>query len=234
MAQEETLEITLLLRFNNSFKLTIQDKRWDALRVTQRQLTCAQSKEFLPGDFIPPHLQIHAKSFAIVKKAGQRVPPNRYFLLKDSKTGIESLFVCSSKFVVMCPFMLLPVRSSDNELFSNKSLQHIATGRLYITGDYELNDKTALICTNYTTENNSTILVRHANITVFGQSDRLLLWYLTVVGFSVSILALILTLIAHFIVSDLRSPLPGKNLISLCMALFLAQFMWLFGSGDTD
>ena len=76
--------------------------------------------------------------------------------------------------------------------------------------------------------------MRHANITVFGQSDRLLLWYLTVVGFSVSILALILTLIAHFIVSDLRSPLPGKNLISLCMALFLAQFMWLFGSGDTD
>ena len=49
-----------------------------------------------------------------------------------------------------------------------------------------------------------------------------------------SILALILTLIVGFILSDLRSPLPGKNLMSLCMALFLAQFMWLFGFGDTD
>ena len=47
-------------------------------------------------------------------------------------------------------------------------------------------------------------------------------------------LALILTLIVHFILSDLRSPLPGMNLMSLCMALFLARFMWLFGSGDTD
>ena len=231
VAQEETLEITLLLSFNNSFKLTIQDKRWDVLRVTQRQLTCAQSEEFLPGDFIPP---TDPKSFAIVRKTGQQVPPNRYFLLKDSKTGNESLFVCSSKFLVMCPFLLLPVRSSDYKLFSNKSLQHIATGRLYTTGDYELNDQTALICTNYTTENNSTILVPHANITVFGQSDRLFLWYFTVVGFSMSIVALILTLIVHFIVSDLRSPLPGKNLMSLCMALFLAQFMWLLGSGDTD
>ena len=231
MAQQETLEITLLLSFNDSFKITILDKRWDILRVTQRQLTCAQSEEFLPGEFV---LSTDPKGFAIVKKTGQRVPPNRYFLLEDSKTGSESLFVCSSKFIVMCPFTLLPVRSSDYKLFSNKSLQHIATGRLYTTGDYDLNDQTALICTNYTRENNSAVLVPRANVTVFGQSDSRFLWYFMVVGFSVSILALILTLIAHFILSDLRSPLPGKNLMSLCIALFLAQFTWLFGSGDTD
>ena len=107
---EPTLKITLLLRFNNSFKLTIQDKRWDVLRVTPKSINLRSIKRTFSGEFIPP---AHPKSFAIVRKAGQRVPPNRYFLLQDSKTVCESLFVCSFKFIVMCPFMLLPVRSSN-------------------------------------------------------------------------------------------------------------------------
>ena len=126
---EETLEITLLLSFNNSFKITILDKRWDVLRVTQRQLTCAQSKEFFPGEFIPP---IDPKSFAIVKKKKNWTSSSKQVLsVQRYKTGSESLFLCSSKFIVMCPFMLLPVRSSDYKLPSNKRLQHIATGPLY-------------------------------------------------------------------------------------------------------
>lgn len=57
---------------------------------------------------------------------------------------------------------------------------------------------------------------------------------MTIVGFTISILSLILVLLAHGILRDLRDPLPGKNLISLSVSLFLAHFWYLLGSGDTD
>ena len=93
-----------------------------------------------------------------------------------------------------------------------------------------------MICPNYTNYKvnytNSSIQVIEPNITA--KTESRFLWYVTFVGFSVSVLALVLTLVIHFIFAELRRPLPGKNLMSLCLALALAQFMWLFGSGDTD
>ena len=93
-----------------------------------------------------------------------------------------------------------------------------------------------MICPNYTNYkvnySNSSIQVIEPNITV--KTESRFLRYVTFVGFLVSFLALILTLVIHFIFAELRRPLPGKNLMSLCLALALAQFMWLFGSGDTD
>jgi hypothetical protein len=58
--------------------------------------------------------------------------------------------------------------------------------------------------------------------------------YVTIVGLTVSVLCLFLVLLAHGILRDLRQPLPGKNLISLSLSLFLAHFWYLFGSGETD
>ena len=233
MTLEENLNVTALLGFNNSFEIDITGKRWVVLRVTQRQLSCAQSEEFFPGEFTPPS---NPTSFAFVNKTGQWLPPNRYFLFKDSNTGKDSLLVCKSKFTVVCPFNLLSISSSEYKLFPNHSLQHIPTGQLYAIGEYDVKDNTALICTNSTKLNitNSSLLLPNPNIDEVKESGSLFLWYFTLVGFSVSILTLMLTVAVHFIFNELRTPLPGKNLISLCMALFLAQFIWLFGSGDTD
>ena len=231
MTHQESLNVSALLSFNQSFEITIGSERWVVLRATQRQLTCVQSEEFLPGEF-----DLLPTGVAFVKKTGQSLPPNRFFLVKHDNTANESLFVCISKFTINCPFVLLPVGSPEYKIFDNKSLLHTSTGRLYKSGEYDLDDKIALICTNYTKVNytNSSVQVTDSSGTDDTESASVFLWYFTIVGFSVSILTLILTIAIHFIFSELRSPLPGKNLTSLCVALFLAQFMWLLGSGDTD
>lgn len=228
---QDTLNVSVLLSFNRSFSIVIANQTWLVLRVTKRQLSCVESEEFLSGEF-----ELLPTGVAMIKKTGESLAPNRFFLVKHNNTGNYSLFVCNSKFTVKCPFVLLPVDSSEYNIFDNKSLLHTATGRLYTTGEYDLDDRMALICTNYTKVNytNSSVQEIDPNSVDNTNSGSVLLWYFTIVGFSMSIFTLTVTLVIHLIFSELRTPLPGRNLMSLCVALLLAQFMWLFGSGDTD
>ena len=109
---------------------------------------------------------------------------------------------------------------------ANKTLLQNTTGRVYPLGEYDFNGEKALICPNFS------IQIIDRNITA--KTESRFLRYVTFVGFSVSVLALNLTLVIHFIFPELRRPLLGKNLMSLCLALALTQVMWLFGSGDAD
>ena len=229
MVDQDTLNVSVLLNFNHSFEIVIANKTWVVLRVTQRQLSCVESEKFPPGEF-----DLLPTGEASIKKTGESLSPNRFFLVDRDKNGNYSLFVCNSKFTVHCPFVLLPVDSDEYTMFDNKSLLHTTTGRLYTTGEYDLDGRSALVCTNYTKVNytNSSIQVTVPNFTA--KTESVFLRYFTIVGFSVSIFTLTLTLVIHFIFSELRTPLPGKNLMSLCVALSFAQFMWLLGTGDTD
>ena len=163
------------------------------------------------------------------------MPSNRFFVVNDGSQN-KSLFVCKSQFTVQCPFLLLPLRGNGYTIFANRTLLHIITGRVYSTGEYDVNGERVMICTNYTNYQvnytNTSTQVIEPNITA--KTESRFLWYFTVVGFSVSVFALVLTLVIHSIFAEMRRPLPGKNLMSLCLALTLAQFTWMLGTGDTD
>ena len=227
---KDNMDVSVLFSFNESFEININNKTWEVIRVTERQLACVKSVEYFRGEF-----KLLPTGQAEINKTGQTLPSNRFFVVNDGSNN-KSLFVCKSKFTVQCPFLLLPLRSYEYTIFANKTLLHNTTGRIYPLGKYDLNGEKAVICANYTNYKvnytNSSIQVIEPNITA--KTESRFLWYVTVVGFSVSVLALVLTLVIHFIFAELRRPLPGKNLMSLCLALALAQFMWLFGSGDTD
>lgn len=228
----ETLNVSFLLNFNESFSIVIANKTWIVLRITQRQLSCAQQQEFAHGEF-----QLLPTGQALINgtenKTAELLSPKKFFI-KHNNNSNDSLLVCRSKFTVLCPFKLLLINSSEYRIVANESLMHTTTGRLYTTDEYNLVDhlKKVWICTNYTS-NYTKIVYTNSNRTKI-ESESTFLRYFTIVGFSLSIFALILTLVVHCIFIELRGPLPGKNLMSLCVTLLLAQFMWLFGSGDTD
>jgi len=56
---------------------------------------------------------------------------------------------------------------------------------------------------------------------------------LTIVGMSISIISLVFVLVTYSLFSELRTP-PGINLMNLSVSIFLAQLLWLVGSGQTD
>ena len=220
-----TLNVSVLLNFNKSFPIVIANKTWIVLRITRRQLSCAQPEEFAPGKFLLlPTGQ--ALVNGIGNKTAELLPPNKFFI-KHNNNSNDSLVVCRSTFTVLCPFKLLVVSSSEYRIVANDSLLHISTGRQYTKQEYNVVDELgqAWICTNYTA-------IPYLKTKTASQST--FLRYFTIAGFSLSICALALTLLIHGIFYELRGTLPGKNLMSLCLALLLAQFTWLLGSGDTD
>ena len=227
---KDNMDVSVLFNFNESFEININNKTWEVIRVTERQLACVESVEYFRGEF-----KLLPTGQAEINKTGQTLPSNRFFVVNDGSNN-KSLFVCKSKFTVQCPFLLLPLRSYEYTIFANKTLLHIITGRVYSTGEYDVNGKRVMICTNYTNYQvnytNTSTQVIEPNITA--KTESRFLWYFTVVGFSVSVFALVLTLVIHSIFAEMRRPLPGKNLMSLCLALTLAQFTWMLGTGDTD
>ena len=230
MPYKDNMDVSVLFNFNESFEISINNKTWEVIRVTERQLACVESVEYFPGEF--KHLPTGQ---AKINKTGQTLSSNHFFVVNDGSNN-KSLFVCKSKFTVQCSFLLLPLRSNEYTIFANKTLLQIITGRVYSTGEYDVNGERVMICTNYTNYQvnytNTSIQVIEPNITA--KTESRFLWYLTVVGFSVSVFALVLTLVIHSIFAEMRRPLPGKNLMSLCFALTLAQFTWMLGTGDTD
>jgi len=227
----ETLNVSVILNFNKSFPIVIENKTWIVLRITHRQLSCAQPEEFAPEEFV-----LLATGQALVNGIGNKtaelLPSNKFFI-KHNNSSNDSLVVCRSKFTVLCPFKLLLVSSSGYRIVANDSLLHTSTGRKYTKEEYNVVNELgkAWICTNYTAIPNTTAIPHPETKTAL---ESTFLRYFTIVGFSLSICALVLTLLIHCIFNELRGTLPGKNLMSLCLALLLAQFIWLFGSGDTD
>ena len=215
----ETLNVSVILNFSKTFPLVIAHKTWIILRITHRQLSCAQPEEFASGEFL-----LNPTGQALVNGSGNKtaelLPQNKFFI-KHNNNSNHSLVVCRSTFTVLCPFKLLLVSGSEYRIVANDNLLHTSTGRQYTKEEYHVVDelRKAWICTD---------------CTAIPCSKSTFLRYFTIVGFSLSICALVLTLLIHCIFNELRGTLPGKNLMSLCLALLLAQFMWLFGSGDTD
>ena len=231
MPYKDNFNVSIFLNFNKSFEININDKTWEVIRVTERQLACVETVEFSPGEI------------KLLRKNGEafqnKTVQNRsvyHFFFDYQGNKYSTLLVCKSNFTIQCPFVLQQINPHEYTILANKTLLHNTTGRVYPLGEYDLNGEKVLICpnnTNYKVNySNSSIQVIGPNITA--KTESRFLRYVTFVGFSVSFLALILTLVIHFIFAELRRPLPGKNLMSFCLALALAQFMWLFGSGDTD
>ena len=230
MPYKDNFNVSIFLNFNKSFEININDKTWEVIRVTERQLACVETVEFSPGEF---KLLQNGEAFQN-KTVQNRSVYHFFFDYQGNK--YSTLLVCKSNFTIQCPFVLQQIYPHEYTILANKTLLHNTTGRVYPLGEYDLNGEKVLICPNYTNYkvnySNSSIQVVEPNITA--KTESRFLRYVTFVGFLVSFLALILTLVIHFIFAELRRPLPGKNLMSLCLALALAQFMWLFGSGDTD
>ena len=51
MPYKDNLSVSIFLNFNKSFEININDKTWEVIRVTERQLACVETMEFSPGEF---------------------------------------------------------------------------------------------------------------------------------------------------------------------------------------
>ena len=145
MPYKDNLNVSIFLNFNKSFEININDKTWEVIRVTERQLACVETiMEFSPGD-----LKILPNGGAFLNKTVQKRSVYHFFVDYQGNK-YSTLLVCKSNFTIQCPFVLLQINPREYTILTNKTLLHNTTGRVYPLGKYDLNGEKAVICANYT------------------------------------------------------------------------------------
>ncbi|KAB7494878.1 putative G-protein coupled receptor Mth-like 4 [Armadillidium nasatum] len=114
-----------------------------------------------------------------------------------------------------CP--TIPV--TDFTMYENDSIYYYTGDKFYNKGEYELlNDSVILIC---------------AESNYYFKKNYIFSYYITVVVLSISLVCLVFHISLYFCYSRLRT-WHGRNLVSLCFSLFMAQFLFLTGTIATE
>ena len=102
--------------------------------------------------------------------------------------------------------------------FDNGSIFVYAHQRMYERKDYYWYKSNITVCGNFTRY----FIMKNANLRLYSEVE----FYLTVVGCTLSILALLLVLITYSIFNELRT-LPGKITMNLALVLLLTQVVFI-------
>ena len=100
MPYKDNLSVSIFLNFNKSFEININDKTWEVIRVTERQLACVETVEFSAGEF---KLLQNGEAFQN-KTVQNRSVYHFFFDYQGNK--YSTLLVCKSNFTIQCPFVL--------------------------------------------------------------------------------------------------------------------------------
>ena len=225
-----------LLNFTGNFTIVGKNYSFYVVNVISKQLSCYGKKIF----GLHEYEIMNKTNKLVVKETGEVLSLNDYTLRRQEDGNIT---LCLKLVLSDClEGAYVPLNATEYIVFSNLSVYHNATKTVFKFGDYLINEHSTKEDNNdsYTTDNS--ILSRSSSISVclpfkdtfkitktrMASSSRAL-QILTITGFSISIICLVLLLITYGLFQELRT-VPGKNLMNLSFALLLSQLMWLIGT----
>ena len=225
-----------LLNFKGNFTTVGENYSFSVVNVISKQLSCYGKKTFGMHEY-----EIMKKcNKLVVKETGEVLSLNDYTLRKQEGINIT---LCRKLLLSDClEGAYVPLNATEYIVFPNLSVYHNATSSIFKFGDYLISEHSNKEDSNdsYITENSifsksSLISVCLSfkdtfNMTKTGMaSSSRGLRILAIIGFSISIVCLVLLLITYGLFQELRT-VPGKNLMNLSFALLLSQLMWLIGT----
>lgn len=108
-------------------------------------------------------------------------------------------------------------------IFQNLTIYVPAHKKMYTKAEYFWINSSIVVCGNFTVTYFKTTLQKLRS--QYTQAE----YYITVIGLSLSILALLAVIFTYLLFSELRGKLPGKIVINLALSLMLAQLVFLRG-----
>ena len=225
-----------LLNFTGNFTIVGKNYSFSVVNVISKQLSCYGKKTFEVHKF-----EIMNKTNKlVVNETGEVLFLNDYTLRKQEDGNIT---LCRKLVLSDCvEGAYVPLNATEYIVFPNLSVYHNATKTIFTFGDYLISEHSTKEDSNDSNTTENPILSRSSSIsaclpfkdtfkitkTSMASSSRGLR-ILTIIGFSISIICLVLLLITYGIFQELRT-VPGKNLINLSFPLLLSQLMWLIGT----
>lgn len=131
----------------------------------------------------------------------------------DEKSNVS---VCLKSRLSQCNSTSVKLTPSEYRV---ENLTLIYRSKKFLSGEYAEINGTVYVCVQF--ERNYTILAITS-----GTIHDVVLGYITLIGFVLSLLCLLAVILTYSIFRELRT-LPGKNLVALSISLFLAEFSWL-------
>ncbi|CAB4027105.1 Cadherin EGF LAG seven-pass G-type receptor 1, partial [Paramuricea clavata] len=216
------LPLRRLLFFSRKFNVTISKPGWDVddtvyknnltltvFKTTSRQLACIGKQTYPKGTY---SLLQYGKYY--INSTGETFAKNQVFFDEDRN---DSISVCVQIVPKDCDGLRINLTSEEYVKFDNLSIFYNRTKTIYDFGEYDIENGNIFMCIP---EYSSKII--HW---IPGDSD-VVEKYLTLICLVVSLACLFLVIQTYLIFAELRN-LPGKNVLSLSISLFLVQLLWL-------
>ena len=225
-----------LLKFTENFTIVGENYSFSVVNAISKQLSCYGKKTFGMHEY-----EINnTTNTLVVNGTGEVLSLNDYTLRKQEDGNIT---LCLKLVLSDClKGAYVPLNATEYMVFPNLSVYHNATKTVFKFGNYLIRERSNKEDSNDSNTTENSIISRSSLISVclpfkdtfnitktsMASSGRGLR-ILTIIGFSISIICLVLLLITYGLFQELRT-VPGKNLMNLSFALVLSQLMWLIGT----
>ena len=223
-----------LLNFTGNFTLSWEENVLSVIKLTSKRLSCYDEKK----------LQSH--EYKIDKENGSLVVNKRekifsledYTLIKEEGGNIT---LCRKLVLSDCnEGAFVPLNPDEYVVFPNSTVYHNATESVFNFGEYLISENKGTSNTSNTIQNsllssNSTISVCLPFKDTFTKTEystnttSYALRILTLIGFSISIICIMLLLITYGLFQELRA-VSGMNLMNLSLSFLLSHLIWLIGT----
>ena len=225
-----------LLNFSGNFSIVEKNYSLSVVNVISKQLSCYGKRTFGMHEY-----KITNKTDKLVVNETREVLSLNDYTLRKQEDG--NITLCRKLVLSDClEGAYVPLNATEYMVFSNLSVYHNATSSIFEFGDYLISEHPNKEDSNDSYIRENSILSKSSlisvclpfkdtfNITKTGMaSSSRGLRILTIIGFSISIICLVLLLITYGLFQELRT-VPGKNLMNLSFPLLLSQLMWLIGT----
>ena len=209
------LPLHRLLLFSGKFNVTVEGifngmkmkETFTVFKTTSRQLACIQKQTYPKGTYT----SIQNGKYYYINSTGKTFPRKQVFFEDDTN---KSISVCEQIVFSSCVGRRINLTSGEYVKFDNLSIFYNRTKTIKDFGEYEIEGGQISMCIPETYPQLS-------------PSDSLVIQtYLTWVCVALSLVFLFLVIQTYVVFPELRT-MPGKNLLSLSMSLFLVQLLWL-------
>ena len=221
-----------LLNFTGNFALSWKENTFIVVKMTSKQLSCYDEKK------LRSHLYKIENGFLVVNKTGKIFSLEDYTLIKEEDGNIT---LCRKLLLSNCnESSFVPLNPDEFVVFPNLTVYHNATESVFNFAEYLISENKVTSNISNTIQNsllssNSTISVclpfkkTKTEIKYSTNTTSYTLWILTLIGFSVSIICLMLLLITYGLFQELRA-VSGMNLMNLSLSMLLSHLIWLIGT----
>ena len=221
-----------LLNFTGNVTLYWKHYSFAVVKVISKQLSCYGKEKFQWNEY-----EIGQENGTlVVRRTGQILLLNDYTVFTEIDGNIT---LCRKVVLADCDEGgYVPLSRNEYEILPNLTVYYnrkfINFGQYLIheTLNKDQNDTSGSVLTKNVTISVCLPLGNTYNQTKTddnGKKTSIALRYLTSIGFSVSIICLILLLITYALFKELRT-IPGLNLMNLSLSMLLSYLVWLIGT----